>query len=215
MNFRSQTPRQNFADRTNATLIVMLGVSVLIAFSVLVGCDPGQPAKSETSVAPSSAENSTYSDNESNMNSEPMDRKNKTPQAKSNFENAVTLERVAEAKEFLNGLGSGKLVRIPVAIEAGPLGVGKCILGVETNGPSQVEIDLDDSAMGISLADRIRDYSSSDQWTFAMVTGYWNKRTIPNLPVAASDEIPFQVRDVEPLDASTTSNHGLFVEVAK
>lgn len=207
MKSTSQTYQQNFTWRTSSTLKILFGIFVLSSFSALAGCGSAKPVNPEPSEAPSNRESS--------MNSEPMDRRNKASQTKSNFEKAVTLESLAKVKDFLNGPGSGVLVRIPVAIEASPLGVGNCILGVEPTGSDKVEIDLDDSAMGISLADRIRNYPSSDQWKFAMVTGFWNKRTIPNSSTVEPDEVPFQIRDVEPLNASAASNDDLFVEVEK
>lgn len=58
---------------------------------------------------------------------------------------------------WLEGEGRGEVVQLPVTVSVSPLGMGPAWIGVEPEpGPDALHLRLDDGALGIALADRLR-----------------------------------------------------------
>lgn len=66
----------------------------------------------------------------------------------------------AEALEaWLRGEGNGQVARVPLWVEVSPLGVS----GARVGGASGVEVRVDDSRLGVGLADRVRSICAGDE----------------------------------------------------
>ena len=101
------------------------------------------------------------------------------------------------AKNEKQANGMRRRVRIPVVVffDDYRLDVSGAFLGVSPDDPSDIALDLDDSALGISLIERLRERCPADQPSCVIrVEGYWGPlvdipadRTPPPYPFAVLD----------------------------
>lgn len=110
------------------------------------------------------------------------------------FVDGPALDKPADLLAWFEGDGRGRLVQIPVVVTRSPLGVGPAHIGTraEAPGPDAVRLELDDGAMSVSLADRLREHCAAGQPCAVWVEGIWG-RTVP-MPPSPGDGHAFSVR---------------------
>lgn len=76
---------------------------------------------------------------------------------------------------WLEGEGAGRTVRVPVVVVPSPLGLasGYIAASVEVPESEGLAVRLDDSTLGVSLADRLRDDCAYDVPCAIWVEGVW------------------------------------------
>lgn len=112
----------------------------------------------------------------------------KTARPAPEFVVAQALSPRAELLAWLDSQAATTLLRVPVELEVSVLGVGGAALGF---GDDRLEVKINDSALGESLADHAQSWCS-DQRTCAMwVWATWNdgilRVTKAEGPIAAAD----------------------------
>jgi len=111
------------------------------------------------------------------------------------FVEGPALSPSADLVAWFEGAGAGKLVQIPVVVTPSPLGLSSGHIGVrpEPPGADAVPLNLVDTAMGVSLADKIRGDCPDGQACVIWVEGIWGAN-VPDDPFAPPDQHPFSVR---------------------
>lgn len=131
--------------------------------------------------------------------------RNKRPRPPTTWIDGPDVSNRALVLKWLDGLGPGARVRLPVGLVRSPLG------GVEhatvVGGPLTADgrakrhdglvLALDDSRLGISLADRIRATcgAQTDKPCAMWIMGEWRAGPLLPMPGRASSAIPFAVTD--------------------
>ncbi|MBW2254949.1 MAG: hypothetical protein JRI25_10180 [Deltaproteobacteria bacterium] len=123
------------------------------------------------------------------------------------FVDGPALSPSADLVAWFEGDGAGKLVQLPVVVTPSPLGLASGHVGVlpEPPGADALLLKLDDTAMGVSLADKIRGDCPAGQACVIWVEGIWGATVaMPDMPAmpsmdgpggpAATDKHPFSVR---------------------
>lgn len=121
------------------------------------------------------------------------------------FVEGPALTPAADLLAWFEGEGEGKLVQVPVVVTPSPLGIGGGHVGGSASAPAEgaLHLKLDDTAMSVSLADRLRADCSPGAPCAIWVEGIWGA-TVPNpspselgLPPGPSfgpEKHPFSVR---------------------
>lgn len=97
---------------------------------------------------------------------------------------------------------SKKLVKIPVFLERAESGIRsyeKAYIGTQQmpDGPQRVNLRLNDSALGVSLADRIAQYCPDAGGCCLWLVGYWDEKSLLDSGSEQSDGIhAFGIRSV-------------------
>lgn len=102
----------------------------------------------------------------------PMD---KTAPPTPTFEPAHALAPADELRAWLDGLDTATLVRLPVELSVSVLGVTGAVVGF---GADPLAIDVDDSALGESLADRASQFCGDAETCAMWVWGHWRAGTL-------------------------------------
>lgn len=99
------------------------------------------------------------------------------------FTDGPALAPVARLRAWLDGAGRGALLRVPVVVAVSPLGVAEGHVGVRPGepGPNDLRVHLDDTALGIALADRARSACGSSGWCALWVEGTWLGEQVPGV----------------------------------
>ncbi|MFK7927674.1 MAG: hypothetical protein AB8H79_05780 [Myxococcota bacterium] len=109
---------------------------------------------------------------------------------------------------WLNGDGAGKTIDLPIQVVVGPLGISKAQLAPpgRTADDTGLLLKLDDTRMGISLKDRLRDTCSSTDSCWVWLRGSWGATVTgpgggpslggPSMPSTGPTAHPFSVYKV-------------------
>ncbi len=103
---------------------------------------------------------------------------------------------------WFEGEGAGKRVRVPVVVKPSPLGLSSGYIAANAAVPEAqgLSLQLDDSTLGVSLADRIRSDCEFDVPCLIWIEGQWGSSLgLPSfggpLASAGPKRHPFSVRD--------------------
>lgn len=114
-------------------------------------------------------------------------------------------EELLAALQWKNANGKRRLWRLPVVIEldaAGMRGIKRAYvgIGIDVTVEDQIELHLQDGALGVSLQDRLRQYCPTGSVCKLWVAGYWGEdvpRILGNEGVFDAERpYPFALRAV-------------------
>ena len=76
---------------------------------------------------------------------------------------------------WLDGEGAGRRLRLPVVIKPSVLGLASGHIGTvaAAPGPDAIHVRLDDTAMSVSLADRVRSDCPDGEYSVIWAEGVW------------------------------------------
>ncbi len=127
------------------------------------------------------------------------------PDASDRFVQGPPLAPRADLLAWLEGDGEGALLQIPVVVHLSPLGIDSAHIGAQADAPRDdaVRLKLDDTALGISLAERLREHCSDGDPCIVWLEGQWGATVSgpgPDFAFPGADDAPekhpFSVRKV-------------------
>ncbi len=131
--------------------------------------------------------------------------RNKRPQPPTIWIDGPDVSNRTLVLKWLDGLDPGTRVRLPVGITRSPLGGvehatvlgGPLAAGARGKRPDALALALDDSRLGISLADRIRAAcgAQTEKPCAIWIMGEWRAKPLLPTPGKPSDLVPFAVTD--------------------
>ncbi len=121
----------------------------------------------------------------------------KTAPEPSTWTDGPAIVAAADLVKWFEGEGKGAVVRIPVTVQATPLGIEKAWIG--TTDPLHVRVD--DTALGVSLLDRVHQYCPDPAAVCTLwMDGHWGGiggGLIGQRPGDSKGEYVFSVHHVE------------------
>jgi hypothetical protein len=100
------------------------------------------------------------------------------------YQLAMTIDdQEALLKALKRASDKKQLVKIPVLIQRSNdvlRGWSAAYIGPSTEALKPIDIRLDDTALGLSLADRIFQYCPTGEWCKLWLVGYWMDRMVPS-----------------------------------
>ena len=99
----------------------------------------------------------------------------KSAQPKPEFEAAQVIASRAELSAWLGKQAPTTLLRVPVELQVSVMGVSGAAIGF---GAERLEIKVNDSALGESLADRAQEFCGDAETCAMWVWGHWNDGTL-------------------------------------
>lgn len=116
------------------------------------------------------------------------------------FVDGPALSPASAVLAWLDGEGKGQRVQLPFAVVVSPLGVESARLGAPPLADDALSVKLDDTALGVSLADQLGKLCGADGACDVWLEGVWGATVGgldgPGMPLFGPAKPTFSVRAV-------------------